>query len=159
MKLRCAVPIAMSLILGFVISSCGRQPDGTTATPVPSVDLTIRAASLDPVPDWEKMESAGGSSELLWVAPEAALTLADVESAKETKDELGRPAIDLRFSTTGSQRMRNFSASQIGKKVAIVLEGKVLSAPVVNAQISDRALIAPVGRDDIDRILGSVNRR
>jgi preprotein translocase subunit SecD len=149
----------LSLMVGLVLASCGGSRDATSSNPVPNVDLTIRAASRDPVPGWLQMQSVGNNPETLWVAPEPALTLADVESAKATVDESGRPAIDLRFSSSGGERLQTFSAAQIGKDIAIVLEGKVLSAPRVQSQIRDRAIVTGVGQDDIDRILVSVNRR
>jgi preprotein translocase subunit SecD len=163
MPLRYAFRIAMSLTLGLVIASCGRQqeePHRVISVAGPPPDVSFRAASLEAVPGWNQM---GGPNAPIWVAPEAAVTLSDVERAEQSKDELGHPAIGLSFTAGGAQKMRSLSAAQLGKLIAIVVDGKVVSAPRVNSQVTDRAVISGgsggFDQHEIDRILAFVKRK
>jgi len=50
-------------------------------------------------------------------------------------DQSGRPAIDFRFDGQGARRFGEATAANIGKPFAIILDGKVISAPTINGPI------------------------
>ncbi len=52
-------------------------------------------------------------------------------------DQSGRPAIDFRFDGVGARRFGEATAQNIGKPFAIVLDGKVISAPTIQGAIPD----------------------
>jgi len=60
------------------------------------------------------------------------LTRANVGS-----DQSGRPAIDFRFDGVGARRFGEATAANIGKPFAIVLDGRVISAPTIQSAIPD----------------------
>ncbi|AQR62257.1 protein-export membrane protein SecD [Brevundimonas sp. LM2] len=51
-------------------------------------------------------------------------------------DQSGRPAIDFRFDGEGARRFGEATAANIGKPFAIVLDGKVISAPTIISPIT-----------------------
>ena len=57
-------------------------------------------------------------------------------SASVTTDQSNRPAIGFRFDGQGARRFGDTTAANIGKPFAIVLDGKVISAPNINSAIT-----------------------
>ena len=51
-------------------------------------------------------------------------------------DQSGRPAIDFRFDGTGARRFGDATAANLGKPFAIILDGKVISAPTIQSAIT-----------------------
>ncbi|MEN5168866.1 protein translocase subunit SecD [Brevundimonas pondensis] len=51
-------------------------------------------------------------------------------------DQNGRPAIDFRFDGQGARRFGEATAQNIGKPFAIILDGKVISAPTIQGTIT-----------------------
>ncbi|MGV9007217.1 MAG: protein translocase subunit SecD [Brevundimonas sp.] len=51
-------------------------------------------------------------------------------------DQAGRPAIGFRFDGAGARRFAVATAANIGKPFAIILDGKVISAPRINSAIT-----------------------
>lgn len=60
----------------------------------------------------------------------------DLVEAKASYDELQKPAVSLKFSREGSGAFEAATAANINKQIAIVLDGVVISAPVVRARIA-----------------------
>jgi protein-export membrane protein SecD len=56
--------------------------------------------------------------------------------AKPGFDQYGRPSINFRFNGQGSRKFGDATARNIGKRFAIVLDGKVISAPVIQSAIT-----------------------
>ena len=151
--------VAVWLALSLSLASCGKD---NPQVPRNAADLTIHAASDQAVPGWNVMKFWDASAGEIWIEPTAALTLDDIQSAEQTKDELARTAIGIRFTAAGAEKMRKFSSEHIGKKAAIVFEGKVMNAPVIMSAISSNAIITtgPSGlsADQAERILTIVNQ-
>ncbi len=51
-------------------------------------------------------------------------------------DQSGRPAIDFQFDGQGARRFGQATAENIGKPFAIILDGKVISAPTIQGAIT-----------------------
>ncbi len=59
----------------------------------------------------------------------------ELTSASQTFDQNGRPAVGFAFNGQGSRKFGDATARNVGKKFAIVLDNKVLSAPVINSAL------------------------
>lgn len=57
-------------------------------------------------------------------------------NASVTTDQSNRPAIGFRFDGQGARRFGETTAANIGRPFAIVLDGKVISAPRINSAIT-----------------------
>jgi preprotein translocase subunit SecD len=68
---------------------------------------------------------------------ETLLTGAHLLNAKETFDQFGRPIITIEFDKTGATEFSKATSSNVGKVLAITLDDKEISAPVVQEPILD----------------------
>lgn len=65
------------------------------------------------------------------------LTGADLTSAKVAFDQnTGKPAVSIEFTKEGADKFSEITEKNVGKRLAILLDGNVISAPVVNEKIS-----------------------
>lgn len=60
----------------------------------------------------------------------------DLTNAKGDFDQNGRPAVAFKFDVSGARRFGDYTAQNIGSPFAIVLDGKVISAPVIQSHIA-----------------------
>jgi len=124
--------------------------------------LTICAGSAVPVQGWHRMEMPD-ENRVVWVTPTSSLTSGDIQSAQLGTDERDQRTVTIQFTDAGAEKMRKLSTTQIGKPVAMLLEGNVIWAPKVNGEISKDAVITggPKGvpSEVAGRILASVNQK
>lgn len=67
---------------------------------------------------------------------ETLLTGAALKKAAVSYDNLGRPQISFEMSQDGAVKFADITRNNIGKKLAITLDGKVQTAPMINTEIS-----------------------
>ncbi len=67
--------------------------------------------------------------------------------AKPSQDPLEGVKVDFTFNNEGGRRFRNETARHIGDNMAIVLDDRVMSAPVIQGAIGARGQITMGGRD------------
>lgn len=67
----------------------------------------------------------------------AELTGDMLDDARLGTDQYGRPAVDLRLDPHGTEVLDRVTAENINKKLAIILDDKVYSDPVIGSRISD----------------------
>jgi preprotein translocase SecF subunit len=60
----------------------------------------------------------------------------DIRRVRVTHDEFGRPAVGFSLTPDGSRRLAELTANHIGKELAIVLDDKVQSTPVIETPIT-----------------------
>lgn len=129
----------MKALLNFMIiftflacTSTPQQPEKAT--------LAIRLAESEPG------EGLTGvvfepSGETFYLHPEVVLTNEDIASASVTQLE-GRPAVDVNLTEIGKEKFAGFTGANIGKRAAILVDGKLVTAPIIRAPILEgRALI------------------
>src|SRR5574344_2022965 len=58
-----------------------------------------------------------------------------ITDAKDEFDNFGRPCVSMQMNSDGARRWAQLTKANIGKAVAIVLDGAVYSAPRVNGEI------------------------
>ncbi len=75
------------------------------------------------------------------VDKEARITGADLVDARLGRDQYGSPAIDFQLSRVGGQIFKKLTEANLQKQLAIVLDGTVESAPVIQSVIRDSGQI------------------
>ncbi len=65
-----------------------------------------------------------------------ALTGTDLQNAKEETDQQGQNLVALEFSSEGGQKFADLTTKNVGRKIAILLDGEVLTAPNVKEPIT-----------------------
>jgi preprotein translocase subunit SecD len=103
-------------------------------------------------------ESASG--EAWYVANKvAAVTGRDLSGAEPSHDINGRPCVNFTLTRDGAARFGRITGANIGRQLAIVLDNRVVSAPVVQGQITDRGEITgsftPQQAQDLSLVLRS----
>ncbi|MSP19930.1 MAG: protein translocase subunit SecD [Alphaproteobacteria bacterium] len=58
-----------------------------------------------------------------------------VDAHPTTDGRTGQPVVSMRFAPTGARRFGETTSENVGKRFAIVLDGKVISAPVIQEPI------------------------
>ena len=71
----------------------------------------------------------------------AAVTGRDLRSARPTVDENNQPAVGFSLTPEGGRKFANVTAANIGRRLAIILDGKVQSAPSLEEKISSEGRI------------------
>ncbi|MFN7064934.1 MAG: protein translocase subunit SecD [Aquificaceae bacterium] len=90
--------------------------------------------------DYELLPSQEGEWFLLEKLP--VITGADLKTAYTTTDEFGMPAVGFDLTDKGSKVFSEATEKNIGRRLAIVLDKRVISAPVIRSRISDRGQIS-----------------
>ncbi len=72
----------------------------------------------------------------------AGITGQDLSSVHLDKDERDNPAVGFELKPDGSRRFAQLTGENVGRQVAIILDKKVQSSPVVQNQIVDRGIIS-----------------
>lgn len=75
-----------------------------------------------------------GSSKEVYLHSKAQLTNKHLSSAKVIESSFGN-SIEITFTEEGAKTFSDLTAQNIGKPLAIVIDGKVILAPVIRARI------------------------
>jgi preprotein translocase subunit SecD len=119
--------------------TCTPQPAADKPGKKPRIRLEFRRAETKPAEGLTEATEAGtGTKVYLHKAPD--LTNEDVAEAR-VADAFGRPAIEFVFTKEGARKMARLTEEHRDKPVALVVDGKVLSAPTVRGKLSTKAMI------------------
>jgi len=75
------------------------------------------------------------------VKKEPILTGAYLKDAYPSRDEYGMPAVSFELNSEGARIFKAYTSKHIGTRLAIVLDGKVQSAPTIRSAIGARGQI------------------
>lgn len=105
------------------------------------IDQALSAAQLEPVnPESEivLMKPAAPNQHAMWfkLAKRADVTGNHLKYAHVGFDEFGSPIVHLEFNPEGSAKFAQITGAHIGEQLAIVLDNKVHSAPVIQGRIT-----------------------
>ncbi|MER3480052.1 MAG: protein translocase subunit SecDF [Meiothermus sp.] len=64
------------------------------------------------------------------------LTGKDLANAQATFDQFGRPQVSLTFTGEGAKKFEEVTRQNVGRRLAVVLDGKVFTAPNIRSAIS-----------------------
>lgn len=78
--------------------------------------------------------AANGTEQLIAVEKDAMLSGEDVADAQPTFEQ-GQAAVSLIFNSRGADIFERVTGENVGRRMAIVLDGKVYSAPVIRQRI------------------------
>jgi SecD/SecF fusion protein len=67
--------------------------------------------------------------------PEAGLSGDIIENAMAVRGNLGEPQIEFRLNSDGAKRFGEVTKNNIGQRLAIILDGELYSAPVIQSAI------------------------
>jgi preprotein translocase subunit SecD len=90
----------------------------------------------------------------------AAVTGRDLTGAEPSHDQAGRPNVEFTLNRDGAERFGRVTGENINKLLAVVLDNRVYTAPVIHGQINDRGVIeggnfTPQSAQDLALVLRS----
>ena len=85
----------------------------------------------------------GGASEPVHylVRRVAAVTGRDLRTARPSLDEFNQPAVSFSFNRDGARKFGDFTGQNIGRQLAVILDGRVQTAPQIQSRITDEGRI------------------
>ena len=100
------------------------------------------------------------SDRAVWVAPTPAVTAGDIERAQPQASE-GRTSIAVVFTDAGARKIHDLSIAQKDKLVALVVDQRLIWAPVVQSEIGKQSVLTGNGpngltREEVERIMASL---
>jgi preprotein translocase subunit SecD len=102
------------------------------------VDLSMtadQAREAHPA-DSEILDGEGGP----WLVEKRVLVSgADLVDAQAGFDQNGQPVVNFRFNSTGARKFADVTSTNVGKPFSIVLDNRVISAPVIRTPITGGA--------------------
>jgi preprotein translocase subunit SecD len=106
----------------------------------PKVTVEFRLAEKKPADGLTEVKIEG-TDEKVYLHKKAEATNADIAKASAGVDNALGPCIDILFTDAGAKKMQTVSEKHRGKMMAIVIDGKVVSAPTIQAKFSDKCQI------------------
>ncbi|MFA4908369.1 MAG: protein translocase subunit SecD, partial [Candidatus Omnitrophota bacterium] len=104
----------------------------------------LQAALAGSVPEGYELKYAGEEKEPLLLEKKAAMTGDSIKEAsvRFNQSSFNEPLVSLEFNAEGAKKFAEITGANVGKRLAIVLDGKVQSAPVIREAIpSGQAVI------------------
>ena len=120
--------------------------------------LEIRLAQSEPQEGWEEVKEEKSGNKI-YLHKTAVITSDDVQRAVADIDANGQPVIAVHFNKAGQEKMEKATQENLGKRLAIVVDGKVVTAPTIQSTISKRAHIT--GRftgDEVKAMVETINK-
>jgi preprotein translocase subunit SecD len=114
------------------------------AGPAPTREALLQAYNGQVPEEFEVVSGAAGDgagSSFYLVRRVAAVTGADLRGAQPTIDENNRPAVRFLLTGEGARKFGRVTGENINRFLAIILDGRVESAPRIEGRITDEGRI------------------
>jgi preprotein translocase subunit SecD len=98
-------------------------------------------ANLEILPSVERDITSSAEATYYAVQRVASISGRDLKGAYPSRDENGRPAVSFNLTADGASRFGRVTEENVGKMLAIVLDGRIQSAPRINSRITDSGVI------------------
>ena len=139
-------PIGLLALLSLFLIYPSTQLRAQDSTPT----LEFRLADDNDSAGWQKLKLRG-SDKPIFVAKEVSINGGHIARVSFYKDPVGNPSVGLTLTDDGAKAMKKTTSQNLKKRLAIVLNGKVVSAPIIQSTISKEVQIS--GRFDRDDLL------
>ena len=105
-----------------------------------------------------------GTGEKIYLHKEVIITNKDIIEARAVNDPLKKDGIyqvKLVFTKQAAARMAKSTPVRGGQRLAILVDGKVVSAPFIHGSLYDRVAISgdTITKEDAERIARALNQR
>jgi len=141
-----ATMTALTLVMGAVAAATVRALPldlGAIAQTSAASRMEIRLAEAAFTPGLREAV-VSGSNQRIYLYPTTLATWTDVTLARIVDPGTPQVSVAVTFNRAAAARMATATAAHLGKPVAIILDGRVISAPTVRAPISDSAMLTGI---------------
>ena len=91
--------------------------------------------------DSDVLNSGLSETEYYLVRRVAAVTGRDLRNARQSLDEYNQPAVSFTFNREGARKFGDVTGQNIGRSLAVILDGRVYTAPQIQGRITDEGRI------------------
>ena len=124
-------------IVLLILPGCGLT--GSRRPETPQVKVEFRRAEAEPGPGLIEA-SVAGSDRKVYLHDRVELSNVDIARARVKKGLVG-PVVEAKLTEEGAKKFAQVTMDHLGKPLAIVVDGQVISAPVIREWISGGKLI------------------
>ena len=128
--------------------------------PFPNREAALQAFNNVLPPDDElmpgKSEGSGGTAGAVYYAVKKVSAVAgnDLRNAQQSLDEFNRPAVHFTLKQDAAVRFGSFTEANIGRPMAIILDGRVMSVATIQGRITDSGQITGLTREEmLDQVI------
>ena len=130
--------------------------------PFPSKEAALQAfnnalpADSELIPGKQEGSGAAGtaSSAYYVVKKVSAVAGNDLRNAQQSLDEFNRPAVHFTLKQDAAVRFGSFTEANIGRPMAIILDGRVMSVATIQGRITDSGQITGITREEmLDQVI------
>ena len=121
-----------------------------------AVRFEVRLVEKDPAPGLKAANLEGGGT--VYLHGEVVVTNSDIEQAKAIpRPERSDFIVSITFTPAGAGKMRAATERNIGKRMAILIDGVIACAPVVNSVLNEAAVIeGHLTKQEAERIVAGI---
>jgi preprotein translocase subunit SecD len=139
--------------LGLTTPLASARPDEK------KVVVEFRLAEIKPA-DGLTEATIEGTTDKVYLHKKADATNADIARASVGVDNALNPCIDIVFTDAGAKKMAAASEKHRDKPLAIMVNGKVMSAPRIREKFSDRAQITgKFTKEEVEKLVEAINAK
>jgi preprotein translocase subunit SecD len=125
--------------------------------PFPNRESALQAfnnnvpADVELLPGRQEGGGTAGTAGTVYYAVKraAAVTGRDLRNAQQSLDEFNRPAVHFTLKQDAAARFGNFTQTNIGRPMAIVLDNRVMSVATIQGRITDSGQITGINHDEM----------
>ena len=119
-------------------ASDNQPPTAPALTPAASSHATFFIGETHSAPDLTAVKMTDGTR--LYLQREPVLKGEDITQAHDLVDKQGKHFIGVRFTKAGASKLADVSAKSKGKRLVLILNGKVEAAPVIGEPLNHGVL-------------------
>jgi len=94
-------------------------------------------------------DATGGGTVYYMVRKAAAVSGRDLTNARPSVDQNNLPAVSFTLSGEGARKFGAVTEANIGRRLAIILDNRITSAPTIQSRITDNGQITGVTPDEV----------
>jgi hypothetical protein len=155
-----AALVVFVLILIAVVAVGYQTWSRGTTTLQAAIRFEVRLAEDQPAAGLREARVAL-SDRLIYLHEQVIVTNGDIAHSRVVQGNgPARFGVEVEFTGGGAQKMRQATAGHVGRPLAILIDGDVVTAPVLRSHISTTALISgDYSQADAERIAGGIGIR
>jgi len=130
--------------------------------PFPSKEAALQAfnnalpADSELIPGKQEGSGAAGTAGSAYYVVKKVSAVAgnDLRNAQQSLDEFNRPAVHFTLKQDAAVRFGSFTEANIGRPMAIILDGRVMSVATIQGRITDSGQITGITREEmLDQVI------
>jgi preprotein translocase subunit SecD len=119
----------------------------------------LRRAEAKPAAGLTEAKVAG-KDEKVYLHKEVELTDKDIAKANVIEDELHGPTLEIIFTKEAQKKIAKMTEEHMGKPLAILVDGKVVGAPIVRDKLTEKAILTRMfTKEEAEKLANCINRK